>query len=107
MIGTNRDLAVIKQIVDGEINRLRQLKLGTRDTAPIEHKLYILYRQRLAVCAALVNRRIEASNKIVMFSRWVSGNGVLDRIATQGQAKPGSTRDGGSNGCCDEAWAKL
>ncbi|MGE5271214.1 MAG: hypothetical protein ACM3JG_16255 [Thiohalocapsa sp.] len=81
MIGTNRDLAAIKQIVHREIDRLQHLAAGTRHTACIERELSVLYRQRLAVSAALVNRRVEASNRIVNFSRWVSGNGALDVLA--------------------------
>jgi len=81
MIGTNRDLAAIREIVDGEIDRLRHVAAGTRDNGGIKRELNVLYRQRLAVCAALVNRRIEASNRIVNFSRWVSGNGALDVVA--------------------------
>jgi hypothetical protein len=81
MIGTNRDLAAIKQIVHAEIDRLQRMAAGTRDTARIGRELKVLYRQRLAVAAALVNRRIEASNKIVDFSRWVSGNGAIGLIA--------------------------
>ena len=82
MIGTNRDLAAIEQIVHQEIDRLQHLAGGTRDTAKVERALSVLYRQHLAICTALVNRRIEASNKIVSFSRWVSGNGALDPIVT-------------------------
>ncbi len=33
MIGTNRDLAVIEQILRHEIDRLQYLAVGTRDTA--------------------------------------------------------------------------
>ena len=80
MIGTNHDLAAIRQIVNREIDRLRCLAAGTRDTAWIERELSLLHRHRLAVCAALVNRGIEASNKIVDFSRWFNGNGALDHV---------------------------
>ena len=80
MIGTNRDLAAIKQTLHREIDGLQYLAVGMRDTAWIERELSLLYRQRLAVCAPLVNRRIEASNKIVNFPRWASGNGALDLV---------------------------
>ena len=80
MVGTNRDLAAIKQILQREIDQLLYLAIGTRDTVRIERELSLLYRQRLAVCAALVNRRIEAANKIVSLSRWASGNGALDLV---------------------------
>jgi len=77
MIGTNQDLVEMQQILDREIARLNRLTAGTRGPGWIENRLELLYRQRISVCAALVNRRIEAANQVVEFSRWVSGNGAL------------------------------
>jgi hypothetical protein len=76
MIGTNRDLAEMQQILDREILRLNLLA-GSRGPGGIDQRLALMCRQRISVCAALVNRRIEAANKVVEFSRWVSGNGAL------------------------------
>ena len=76
-IGTNRDLAKMQEILDQEI-RLLTRSLGTApEQNMIEARLSLLSRQRIAVCAAVVNRRIEASNKVIVFSRWISGNGAL------------------------------
>lgn len=105
MIGTNHDLAAIKQIANREIDRLLYLAGGTRDTACIERELSLRYRQRLAICAVLVNRRIEASNKIVDFSRWFSGNGALDRVLMVSCSGAGSRRENGSTGRDDKAEA--
>ena len=77
MIGTNQDLVEMQQILDREITRLNRLTAGTRGPGWFENRLGLLCRQRISVCAALVNRRIEAANKVVEFSRWVSGNGAL------------------------------
>jgi hypothetical protein len=77
MIGTNRDLVEMQQILDREIFRLNRLAGGPRGPGGIETRLAMMCRQRISVCAALVNRRIEAANKVVEFSRWVSGNGAL------------------------------
>ncbi len=77
MIGSNRDLAEMQRILDREILRLSGLTRGRRGTGRIENRLALMCRQRIAICAALVNRRIEAANKVVLFSRWVSGNGAL------------------------------
>jgi hypothetical protein len=77
MIGTNRDLASMQALLDHEIRLLNRM-LGTApEQNMIEARLSLLRRQRIAVCAAVVNRRIEASNKVVVFSDWVSGNGAL------------------------------
>src|SRR4249920_1621766 len=81
MIGTNQDLVEMQQILDLEILRLSRLTVGTRGPGWIENRLELLCRQRISVCAALVNRRIEAANQVVEFSRWVSGNGVLGGAA--------------------------
>ena len=77
MIGTNQDLVEMQQILDREILRFNRLTAGTRGPGWIENRLDLLCRQRISVCAALVNRRIEAANQVVEFSRWVSGNGAL------------------------------
>jgi hypothetical protein len=77
MIGTNRDLVQMQQILDHEIFRLNRLAGGPRGRGGIETRLAMMCRQRISVCAALVNRRVEAANKVVEFSRWVSGNGAL------------------------------
>jgi hypothetical protein len=83
MIGTNQDLVEMQRILDREILRLHRLTSGTRGPAWIENRLELLCRQRISVCAALVNRRIEAANQVVEFSRWVSGNGALGSAADE------------------------
>jgi hypothetical protein len=76
MIETNRDLLAMQQLLDREI--LRMQGPASRDqSAWVGRELVLLCRQRIAVCAALVNRRLEAPKKVVVFSRWVSGDGVL------------------------------
>jgi hypothetical protein len=87
MIGTNRDLVEMQQILDREIFRLNRLAGGAGGRGGIETRLAMMCRQRISVCAALVNRRIEAAHKVVEFS-WVSGNGALCRAAGDpGRAK--------------------
>ncbi len=83
MTGTNRDLAEMCQILDQEILRLRPLADAAAGPSWIDRRLNLLCRQRIAVCAALVNRRVEASNKVVVLSRWVSGCGALGSFAGQ------------------------
>lgn len=78
MIGTNRDLQTMGQVLDHEIHRLQQLAADPSAPSWIHRRLTLMCRQRISVCAALANRRIEASNKVVTFSRWVSGYGVLE-----------------------------
>ena len=76
MIGTNRDLKSIQRILDCRIMELKQLARGGSDPAWISARLTALGRQRIAVSAILANRRIEAAQKVVVFSRWLTGTGV-------------------------------
>ena len=77
MIATNRDLATMQQLLDHEILRLHGLPSGMAKPAWINRRLASLCRQRIAICAARVNRRMEASKRVVEFSRWVNGDGAL------------------------------
>jgi len=84
MIGTNRDLIAMREAIEYEIFRLKALKsMPSRvaDAAFIDRQLVSLSREQVALCAAIVNRRIEASKGVVMFSRWASGNGALDNTS--------------------------
>jgi hypothetical protein len=101
MIGTNRDLVEMQQILDREILRLNDLSGGTSGPGGIEQRLALMCRQRISVCAALVNRRIEAANKVVEFSRWVSGNGALGRL--DGELNRAHNRAGPD---ADTAWQR-
>jgi hypothetical protein len=87
MIATNRDLTAMQELLDREILRLQRIASDGAEPGLLDRRLVALCRQRIAVCAALVNRRIEASNKVVVFSRWVSGNGAL------GDADTGCNRE--------------
>lgn len=77
MIGTNRDLREVGRMLDLEINRLQRLATGASAGSRIDRRLSLMYRQRISISAALANRHIEASNKVVIFSRWFSGAGAL------------------------------
>jgi hypothetical protein len=77
MIGTNRDLIAMREILDHEILRLQLLALTPPAPSWVRQRLALLARQRVSLCAALTNRRTEAANKVVVFSRWVSGDGAL------------------------------
>ena len=67
----------MQDVLDREILWLKELTRSGADPGVLDRRLALLARLRLAVCAALVNRRIEASNKVVVFARWVSGRGAL------------------------------
>jgi hypothetical protein len=77
VIGTNFDLKAIQHILDCRIMELKQLVGAAPDQAWISDRLAAIGRQRIAVSAILVNRRIEAAKKVVDLSRWFSGNGPL------------------------------
>ncbi len=93
MIGTNRDLAIMQQLLDHEILRLHGLPSGMAKPAWINRRLASLCHQRIAICAARVNRRMEASKRVVEFSRWVNGDGALrDRLQHIRDAKAGQNQ---------------
>jgi len=62
--------------LDSRITELKQLAGGGPGPASISVQLAALGRERIAVSAILANRRIEAAKKVVVFSRWLTGNGV-------------------------------
>ena len=81
MIGTNRDLKSMQRILDWRITELKQLADDAPEQNWISDRLAFLSRQRIAVCATLVNRRIEAARHVVDLSRWFNGNGALFVLA--------------------------
>ncbi len=84
MIGTNRDLIAMRAVIDHEIFALalRKSAMGRRDSAnEIDRRLSALARERVALCAAIVNRRRESAKNIVVLASWLSGYGALDNIA--------------------------
>jgi len=83
MIGTNRDLAAMRNAIENELmamKLLRRMQYGVAGTAAIDRKLASLMQKHAALCVAMASRRIEASQDVVVFSRWVSGNGALDWV---------------------------
>ena len=82
MIGTNRDLAAMQDAVEHELIQLhtRRLASPAAETVSVDCQIALLHRTRIALSAAMVSRRNEASKDIVTFSRWVSGNGALSAI---------------------------
>lgn len=78
MIGTNRDLRAVQELLDVEILHFHIMLKTAPEQDWIKYRLHSLSRQRASVCLALVNRRAEAAKKVVAFSRWVSGNGALE-----------------------------
>jgi hypothetical protein len=87
VIGTNRDLKSIQRILDCKIIELRQLSNAAPEQRWISDRLATLGRQRIAISAALVNRRIEAAKTVVELSRWFDGNGALG-TAVGGSSPP-------------------
>ena len=82
MIGTNRDLVAMRQAIEHEIMKLAMVKAGQRaDTDIIDRDLAALYRERMALCAAMVNRRAEAAIDVVELQRWLHRYGALNRMA--------------------------
>jgi hypothetical protein len=77
---TNRDLAMMRELIDYEMLRLtllRNMPMHAPRAAEIAEEISKLRRERIALCAAIINRRAEASRSVVSLSRWASGNGAL------------------------------
>ena len=84
MIGTNRDLSAMREAVEYELFRLQSLKNlpGCKaEAAFIDRQIASHNRERVVLCAAIINRRIEAARNVVMFARWANDNGALNNIS--------------------------
>jgi len=55
MIATNRDLTAMQELLDREILRLQRIASDGAEPGLLNRRLVALCRQRIAVCAALVN----------------------------------------------------
>jgi len=78
---TNRELIASRDTLEAELYRLKTLqRMSGRaaDATRINEQIAELNRERVALCAAIVHRRFEASKDVVSFSRWVSGNGAIN-----------------------------
>lgn len=80
MIGSNRDLHLIRSALDSEIEKLSRFARNFPDLDHLSHHLSVLERERKALSAALANRDAEAANKVVDLSRWFSGDGALREV---------------------------
>ena len=80
---TNRELIAARDVLEAEIFRLKRLQRmpgRAADATRIREQITELNRDRVALCAAIVHRRFEASKEVVSLARWVSGNGALDAL---------------------------
>ena len=87
MIGTNRDLIALRDVLEHEIVRLQQLAMARPAPDWVERRLSLLARHRHSLCAVLVSRRSEAANKVVVLSRWFTGNGALRSAPPAGRSR--------------------
>ena len=80
MIGTNRDLMAVQRLLNSEIVALCKLPDDKSRGRWASVRLLALQRKRIAICATLVNRRIEAAKPVVDLACWFNGNGALRAI---------------------------
>lgn len=80
MIGTNRELMAIQLLLDSEIAALCKLRDSKSCQRWVSSRLLTLQRERIAICATLVNRRIEAAKPVVDLACWFNGSGALKAI---------------------------
>ena len=93
MIGTNRDLMAVQRLLNAEIAALCKLLGDKSRRRRVSSRLLALQRKRIAICATLVNRRIEAAKPVVDLAIWFNGNGALRAIENRdpGLASESST----------------
>lgn len=73
----------MREAIDYELLRLTSLaKLGldAAGAGGVAFEIARLRRERIALCAAIANRRTEAARTVVSFARWASGDGALDML---------------------------
>jgi len=80
VIGTNRDLMAAQRLLNSEIAALCKLPDDKSRRRWVSGRLLALQRKRIAICATLVNRRIEAAKPVVDLACWYNGNGALRAI---------------------------
>jgi hypothetical protein len=84
VIGTNRDLMAVQRLLNAEIAALCKLPHDKSRRRWTSGRLLALQRKRIAICATLVNRRIEAAKPVVDLACWFNGNGALRAIENRG-----------------------
>jgi hypothetical protein len=79
MLGTNRDYESMVQDIDHKIADRERAMLSGRLVAGTAATLSDLRETRQTIKMLLLNRRIEASKRVVDLARWKDGNGALYR----------------------------
>lgn len=90
MLGTNRDYQTMVEEIDHKIADRERAMLSGRLVAGTAATLSDLRETRQTIKMLLLNRRIEASKRVVDLARWKDGNGALYRRprATAGRDAP-------------------
>jgi hypothetical protein len=79
MLGTNREYESMIQDIDCKIAERERAMLSGPLVAGTAATLSDLRDTRQTIRMLLLNRRVEASKRVVDFARWKDGNGALYR----------------------------
>jgi hypothetical protein len=93
MLGSNKHFEALLHSLDTQIATMENL-LGSSAPAPgLASSLEELWTQRRLLKLLMLNRRIEASKRVVDFQRWRDGNGALHLCTSRLQkSRSGASR---------------
>ena len=77
MLGTNRQFESLLRTLDQQISVMEKLLMQGRATKGVASSLEELWSHRRMLRLLLLNRRVEASKRVVDFHKWRDGNGAL------------------------------
>jgi hypothetical protein len=77
MLGSNKHFEELLRSLDAQIATMENLLGHNAPAAGLASSLEELWAQRRLIKLLMLNRRIEASKRVVDFQRWRDGNGAL------------------------------
>ena len=82
---TNRHFETLLQTLERQIPRVEAALVKGSNSSQLADGLAELWARRRIVKLLMLNRRVEASKKIVDFRRWRDGDGALHLLAERGE----------------------
>jgi hypothetical protein len=77
MLGSNKHFETLLHSLDTQITTMENLLGQSAPASGLASSLEELWAQRRSFKLLMLNRRIEASKRVVDFHRWREGNGAL------------------------------
>ena len=82
---TNRHFETLLQTLERQIPRVEAALVKGSSSSQLADGLAELWARRRIVKLLMLNRRVEASKKVVDFRRWRDGDGALYLLAERGE----------------------